>query len=140
MYRDIATKVAWSMLNLPYSWGGDDPMGGFDCSGLCIEILQSVNKLPLTGDWTAQGLYRRFQSTEKTFGEEGCLVFWGDDRDHIRHVEYCIDEDLSIGASGGGSRTKNLSDAIQQDAYVKVRPYRPRLPLTFVDPFMKGTL
>jgi cell wall-associated NlpC family hydrolase len=119
---------------LPYQWGGDDPIAGFDCSGLVIEILKSVGRLPRQGDWTADGLYRRFNN----FGclqKGGALAFWKNDRGRMIHVEFCIDENLTIGASGGGSRVKSVNDAIEKNAYVKVRPTNYLGLAGFVDPF-----
>jgi len=136
MYKDIATKIAMSFIGTPYLWGGDNPKG-FDCSGFVIEILKSTGRLPIKGDWTAQGLWDKFEYNEVTFAQEGCLVFWGKDKKHITHVEYCIDDDLSIGASGGGMHTITIQDAFDQDAFIKVRPFRSRMPLCFVDPFMR---
>jgi len=132
--REIAEKVAWSLHGLPYRWGGDDPMTGFDCSGLVVEILKSVGVLPRNGDWTAAGLYSRFAPLGKVEEpDSGCLVFWGNDR-KITHVEYCIGNGLTIGASGGGSATTSDSAAAAQNAYVKVRPIRD--PYKYiVDPF-----
>jgi len=133
MNKQIATKVAWSFLGKPYLWGGDDPIDGFDCSGFCIEILKSVGVLPRGGDWTAAGLYRRF--TNRNIPQEGCLVFWHKNN-HVIHVEYCLDDRVSIGASGGGSNTTDEADAIRQNAYIKVRPFHTRTGLYgFVDPF-----
>ena len=138
MYRDIATKLAWHYLGIPYAWGGDDPVKGFDCSGFVIELMQSVSKLPLNGDWTAQGLYELFKGNEVSFAQEGILVFWGTSKKKIRHIEYCINEDLSIGASGGGSRTKTEMDAVHHNAYIKIRPIRRRPGIVaYADPFRK---
>lgn len=131
---DAATKVAWSFIGKPYLWGGDDPMAGFDCSGFCIEILKSVGALPRKGDWTASGLYDRLTAVEEAW--EGCLVFWKNSSGKIIHVEYCLDDILSIGASGGGSKTTDEAAAIKQNAYIKVRPFNSRSGLAgFVDPF-----
>lgn len=131
---EIATQVAWSYLGRFYRWGGDDP-GGFDCSGFVIEILKSVGKLPRTGDWTAQGLYDHFADQKCLNSQEGCLVFW-QGRTKIVHVEYCLTESLSIGASGGGSKTKTEADAIAQNAFIKIRPFASRPQVRgLVDPF-----
>lgn len=129
--REIASRVAWQFVGVPYVWGGDDP-SGFDCSGLVIEILKSVAALPREGDWTADGLYRRFNESETLVPYEGCLAFWRR-AGRMTHVEYCIDRKHTIGASGGGSATTDLATAYAQNAYVKVRPVRPGA--TFCDPF-----
>ena len=136
----IATKVAWSFLGKPYLWGGDDPVAGFDCSGFVIEILKSVGILPRRGDWSAAALAERFKATKLPLVQiphEGCLVFWqNSDESKIIHVEYCLNDKLSIGASGGRSTTTSEQDAIDQNAYIKVRPFLSRAGLWgYVDPF-----
>ena len=125
----IAQRVAWGLVNKPYLWGGDDPMSGFDCSGLCIEILKSVGILPRQGDWTANQLYKRFLQYRVSLATQvknGCLVFWGNGQ-RMTHVEYAINDVLTIGASGGGSATSTLAVAMRNNAYVKVRPWRDRV-------------
>lgn len=129
---DIAKTVAWSHINTMYRWGGDDP-SGFDCSGFVIEILKSVGLLPLNGDYTAQGLFNKFKGNTTDSIYPGCLVFWGN-KNRITHVEFCIDDGVTIGASGGGSKTNTEQDAINQNAYVKVRPIRSGW-VKVVDPF-----
>lgn len=141
--REVALKIAWAFLGRPYVWGGDDPMAGFDCSGFVIEILKSVGLFPRRADTTAHGLFQMFSGPRggKTVPCDpyaGCLVFWhAEGSDRIRHVEMMINENLSIGASGGGSRTRSRKDAIRENAYIKVRPVDfldPEL-YGFVDPF-----
>ena len=133
---ELATRVAWSFIGTAYRWGGDDPMAGFDCSGFVIEILKSVGKLPRVGDWSAAQLSEMFPKT--TVPHEGCLVFYSSTPGgHIIHVEYLIDDTRSIGASGGGSSTNTVQDAINQDAYIKVRPFGGRQNIAcFVNPFI----
>ena len=135
--REIALKIAFSFLGKPYLWGGNDPMGGFDCSGFCIEILKSIGLLPRQGDWTAQGLWHRFHEYEVDKPHFGCLVFWTNSRgDKIIHIEFAISEHLCIGASGGGSKTTSKQAAIDQDAYIKVRPHGSRKYIKgYLDPF-----
>jgi len=134
---EIAKQVAFSFLGKPYRWGGNDPIDGFDCSGFCIEILKSVGILPRQGDWTAQGLWNLFEEQEVAAPYPGCLVFWlNKDRDKIIHIEFAISHDHCIGSSGGGSKTLNIQDAIDQDAYIKIRPWASRENVKgFVDPF-----
>ena len=43
--RELALKIAESLLWTPYKWGGDDP-SGLDCSGMMVEVLKSVGALP----------------------------------------------------------------------------------------------
>lgn len=135
--REIAREVALSFLGKPYLWGGDDPMAGFDCSGLCIEILKSVGLLPRRGDWTAQGLWNKFGDCKVDTPSLGCLVFWTNKRgDRVIHVEMALNSYLCIGASRGGRKTTGEQEAISQNAYIKVRPYGSRKHIKgYLDPF-----
>jgi hypothetical protein len=113
-------------------------MAGYDCSGFCIEILKSVGVLPRKGDWTAEGLMNRFLHNRVDIPKEGCLVFWTSSTDPLKiiHVEYCLDDLLAIGASGGGSKNQTVDDAIKNNAYIKVRPMKSRNNIWgYVDPF-----
>lgn len=133
--RKVALKVAWSHMGRFYIWGGDDP-SGFDCSGFVIEVLKSVGVLPRSGDWTADGLMRKFGSRAVSSSGEGRLVFWLDDGGRAVHVEFCIGHGLAMGASGGGSGTNTVEDAIRQNAFIKVRSIDSRRgPKVYVDPF-----
>ncbi|MFC1535727.1 NlpC/P60 family protein, partial [Candidatus Neomarinimicrobiota bacterium] len=48
--KKIASSIAFHFVGLPYLWGGDDAVAGYDCSGLVIEILKSVGLLQRSGD------------------------------------------------------------------------------------------
>ena len=142
--RTLATKIALHFLGSPYIWGGDDPMRGFDCSGFVIEVLKSIGVLPRSGDWTAANLWELFKRHHVNKPYTGCLVFYRarqSENSPIIHVEYCIDAVHTIGASGGGSKTNTVDDAVKQNAYIKIRPINnDRWVHGFLDPFGGRTL
>ena len=117
-----------------YLWAGDDP-SGFDCSGLIVEVLKSVGLIRPNIDMTANNLYFWFKEEFPAIPKAGNLVFWFNGNKAI-HVEMMVDNDHVIGASGGGSKTKTISDAIKHNAFVKMRPLNYRgLNYKICDPF-----
>jgi cell wall-associated NlpC family hydrolase len=129
---NLLIDYAMSFLGLNYRWGGENPITGFDCSGLVQEILRSVGMDPV-GDQTAQALYNHFERTAE-HGERapGALVFYGSHLTKITHVAFMIDEFRVIEAGGGDSRTKTKDDAAIQNAFVRIRPYNLRRDLLVV--------
>jgi len=98
------------MLFMPYIWGGDD-WGGFDCSGMAVEILQAVGTISRSADYSAEGLWQKFHEhrlPEGSTPRAGYLVFWFTE-DRATHVEMMADEFSCIGASGGGKPRYNLT-------------------------------
>ena len=135
----VIYNYAISMLGLPYIWGGDDSIEGFDCSGLVIELLKADGLLPNSFDTTSQGLYdkyitstkhfRKVHKLEKLTPEFGRLCFYGKSPTNITHVAMCLDNELVIEAGGGGSSIKTKEDAVKRNAFVRVRPYDYRRDL-----------
>jgi hypothetical protein len=120
--RLMFVKIAWSYLNTPYLWGGDDPMGGVDCSGLVVECLKSVGAISLHEDMSADSMWQGWRSTfETTEPGSGVLAFWLNSEGRATHVAICWDKEYCITPDGGGSDTLTLEDAIKQNAFVKVR-------------------
>lgn len=134
--REFALAYAWRYIGLWYKWGGDDP-SGFDCSGYVIEILKAVGILSRQFDTNADNLYRMFEQYKITEPIPGALVFWYNaQRNKKIHIEMMITEKLSIGASGGGSKTLTIEDAVRDNAFIKIRPIASRSNIAgFVDPF-----
>lgn len=131
--RYLAVRHAERMINLPYIWGGDDPIRGFDCSGLVVEILKSFGILPKVGDWAARQLAKMFP--EVFAPGKGILVFFGSPGD-ITHVGFCINKKYMIEAGGGRRDTDDVEDAIAQNAYIRIRPIKSRSDIVmYNDPF-----
>jgi cell wall-associated NlpC family hydrolase len=120
---DLLKEYALKLLGTPYRWGGNDPMEGFVCSGLVIELLQSKGMLPRGYDNTAQGLYNEFKDKSvEDLAKMGTLVFFGKSRKKITHVGFMLDNETMIEAGGGGSRTVSEQAASQHNAFVRLRP------------------
>lgn len=133
---NILKDYAMTFVGLQYKWGGDDPLGGYDCSGLVIELIQSVGLLPHNYDNTAQGLYDHFQAkgVHNAHGV-GALCFYGKAVNKITHVAMLLENTPPfriIEAGGGGSRTNTKTDAEEQNAFVRIRPMNYRQDLVSV--------
>lgn len=134
--RRLAVQIAWELYGLPYKWGGDDPLEGFDCSGDIVEILKSTGDLPHDGDWTGNDLWLRFRNERISSPVMGCVVAYGTSS-KITHVMLCLDDKYCIGATGGYSVTTDIEIAADQNAFIKVRPIHYRNDLIgFFDPFI----
>lgn len=139
MNDKILYDYAMQFVGIPYRWGGDDPMDGMDCSGFCIELLQSAGAFPQGQDTTAQGLYEKYKDKKQEHGSFGYLVFFGKGANVITHVGFCLDHMRMIEAGGGRSTTTNREAAARQNAYIRIRPIRSRKDLVgFVNPFGNG--
>jgi hypothetical protein len=137
--RDAGLWYLDRFLGLPYVWGGDDAVAGFDCSGLMVHVLQATGVLPPVGDWSAEMLRKRFLPTGAPI--PGCLAFRMNAEGKAVHVEMVAHvladgTVLTIGASGGTSKTKTREDAIRDNAFVKMHPWGGTV---FADPFIPAT-
>jgi cell wall-associated NlpC family hydrolase len=130
--RTALEAVIISLLGKPYRYGGNDTIDGFDCSGLVIELLQSVGVLPPGFDATAEGLRQKFPTLAPGFPPQfGDLVFFGSaaangEPAKASHVGFCISDRLMLEAGGGDQRTISLHAASDQNAYVRIRPIANR--------------
>lgn len=122
--KTLLYDYALRFVGLPYRWGGDDSIDGFDCSGLSIELLQSAGVFPMGRDTTARGLYDFFSGNPTADARFGTLAFFG--KPEITHIGFCLTPVLMLEAGGGGSKTLTARDAAVQNAYIRVRPIKHR--------------
>jgi cell wall-associated NlpC family hydrolase len=147
--RDEAMFVYESFLNEPYLWGGSG-IDGVDCSGLALEGLKAVGLAPREKDYSAGGILTELfpdlpRAKIESELKRGMFVFWANPDGSIRHVEivhaiWMLQGGrqlvLTIGASGGGSRTVDRAEAKRTDARVKIRRITPGWHVA-IDPFIR---
>lgn len=147
--RDGAMLVYESFLNDPYLWGGSG-IDGVDCSGLALEGLKAVGLAPREQDFSAGDLLNTLYQDAPRYHLEselkrGMFAFWANPDGSIRHVEivwatWALANGrqlvLTIGASGGGSRTVDRLEAKRTDARVKIRRITPGW-VAAIDPFTR---
>lgn len=123
----VLYDYAMRLVGLPYRWGGDDAVDGFDCSGMVVELLQSVGVLPAGFDSNAAGFWN-FPAFQKVDAPRfGALAFFG--LPSVIHIGFCLNEALMLEAGGGGSKTTTKEAAAAANAYVRVRPIKTRKDL-----------
>ena len=123
---------ALRFVGLTYAWGGDDPLNGWDCSGLVQELLASIGMDP-PGDQTAQTLFNHYEksSTWNVFGC-GSIAFYGESVTKITHVAMMIDQYRIVEAGGGDSSVTSAKIAAEKNAFVRVRLLNQRKDLVAV--------
>ena len=131
MNTELLRLYALQFAGLPYIWGGDDPILGFDCSGFAQEILLAFGAHPNPPtDLTAQGLYDALSKTGQYNSTlVGALAFYGKSHLNITHVAVIIGNNLIIEAGGGGSATTSAAAAARNNAYIRIRPLHRRKDL-----------
>lgn len=129
---EIMLLVATRFVGLPYIWGSDNALVGFDCSGYVCELLQSIGIVPSHYRNNAQGLYVKFKTEGEPKAESGALAFYGKSVDAVTHVAMLLSPHLIIEAGGGDSKAVDMASAIKEKAYVRVRPLNHRSDLVAI--------
>lgn len=77
-------SLSLNFLNLPYTWGGRSSFG-YDCSGF-VQMLYRQMGLHLPRDTKDQIVWEKFKNIPIEDLSAGDLIFFGLDKDKIRHV------------------------------------------------------
>lgn len=133
--NDITLRQAIRLIGTPYIWGGNDPLNGLDCSGLVLWLKVSSGKWKHGVDANAQGIFTHLRGKGRESAKHwgfGALAFYGPHSADIRHIAFCLNQNLMIEAGGGDSTTRTVADAKIKGACVRVRPVRYRADLVAV--------
>lgn len=139
MDLQLLRAYAISLVGTPYLWGqapsgGDDPIGGFDCSGLASELARAGGLVPWNYRKSAQGLYDDFSKLYRSapFPQLGDFLFYGLANSKIDHVAFALDPYTIIESGGGDSTTLGPEIAAKQNAFVRFRPWNYRRHSPFI--------
>lgn len=127
MRIDDVLIYATRYVGVPYLYGGNNPLTGFDCSGLACEVLKAFDVIKVS-DLNAQQLHAVLSrdGTEVT-PQLGAILFFGQSVHSISHVAIAVSDKLMIEAGGGDRTTVNLEEAKRRNAFVRQRPIRKDL-------------
>jgi len=128
MKSELFQKLMLSYLNIPYIFGGKNPLVGEDCSGLVCEFLKAIGKLKTNDEFSSQQLYNMFKpmATDSQPTNTGSLIFFGGGPTDVSHVAMFLDNNFIIEAGHGTAQTTTREVAAETGAYVRVRPYTYR--------------
>jgi cell wall-associated NlpC family hydrolase len=130
MKIELFQKLMLSFLNIPYIYGGKNPLGGEDCSGLVCEFLKALGKISTNDEFGSQQLYNQYKPMTQAGGPVcGSLAFYGQDESHIDHVAMFLDSNFIVEAGHGTADTTTREVATQRGAFSRVRPHSYRADL-----------
>lgn len=121
--RQDLVNTAQRFLGVPYSWGGEDPRNGFDCSGLTM-VSYRLNGLNLPRNSRMQ--YKAGRSVGRQHLQKGDLVFFATQGGtRVTHVGMYVGDDRFVHAPRTGQtiRFSSLSSKYWRQAYVGGRSY-----------------
>jgi len=124
--RQILLDYAMRLACTPYRWGGDDPMAGFDCSGVVLELLAAAGVVSPSFDASSDWLWHNLPGSRGGDPVFGSLIFFGS-ADRAKHVAWALNAKLMVEAGGGRENTLTVEDAIRQNAWVRVRRISSRV-------------
>lgn len=117
-----------SFIGVPYVYGGNNPLTGFDCSGAIMEGLKAFGLA--RGDMTAQQIYNDLviKRPETKIIDADCLLFFGKSKSMIDHIALTLTSNprLMIEAGGGDDTTDSIESAKKRNAFVRIRPMSSR--------------
>ncbi|WP_376847844.1 C40 family peptidase [Bordetella pertussis] len=124
MLCDRFVRAGLDAIGTPYSWGGDDPADGFDCSGLVLFVYRHTAGLELPRTARAQRGAGRTVARKNL--RPGDLVFFATrGRGVTSHVGIYIGQDQFVHAPTRGSKVRvdSMDNRYWNKRFVGARRY-----------------
>lgn len=117
---DALLQTALTLQGVPYRWGGDSPVSGFDCSGFVRYVL-AQHQMPAPR--TALEQFRLGTRVDLDDVRAGDLVFFSTVAPGASHVGLAIssDEFVHAPAASGVVRTERVRSSYWQPRFVGAR-------------------
>lgn len=126
---DMVVRAGLDTLGTPYVWGGEDPEGGFDCSGLTQFVYREIAGVELPR--TARAQRHAGTAVSKKHLKPGDLVFFATRRrGGVSHVGIYIGQNQFVHAPTRGAtvRVDSLDNRYWSRHYVTARRYLDTAP------------
>ena len=113
--------AAIGLVGVPYTYGGNTPKGGFDCSGLIRYVYQKVGRINIPR--TTQEMGRYGQSLGNLAPAPGDLVFFNTQGDAYSHVGIYVGQGRFVHApsTGGTVRLEKITSNYWSSRYTEAR-------------------
>jgi cell wall-associated NlpC family hydrolase len=113
---DLALQ-ALAYLGVPYRYGGEDPLRGFDCSGLVRHVARSVLQVDLPR--RSEAIATQGRAVRKAELQVGDLVFFNTRGRRNSHVGFYLGEGRFVHAPArnGQVRIESIEDAYWRQRY-----------------------
>lgn len=107
--REAAVAQAMLLVNTPYTYGGNTPRGGFDCSGLIqyvfAQVTEGTRRLPRsTAQWAAVSV-----PVDDAQMERGDLVFFNTSGAPFSHMGLYVGSEQFVHAPSTGGTVRKVS-------------------------------
>jgi len=104
MFGSDIVMRALALLGVPYRWGGDDAVHGFDCSGFVRRVFADLFNLDLPH--RSDQIHREGRPVSRDQLEAGDLVFFNTMRQPFSHVAIYIGDGRFVHAPGRGGQVR----------------------------------
>ncbi|OZI74967.1 NlpC/P60 family protein 2 [Bordetella genomosp. 12] len=127
--RERIVQAGLDKIGTPYSWGGDDPVDGFDCSGLALFVFRETAGIDLPR--TSRAQRQAGDNVNRRQLRPGDLVFFATNRRGVTsHVGIYIGQNQFVHAPSRGAKVRvdKLSNSYWSKRYLGARTYLESAP------------